>query len=489
MTTLGLFSQYAYSSGWPALCLLGLAGLVLLCRLYMRHSLISLAFAFPVSVAAAIVIARLWPAPSGTVQGLARSCAAAALIWSVCAAAAQPRREGGESLKPPTAAFSRLARVVALLLSVVSVIVLTLILSMRAVVVVVDLVQLDAHPSEYGYGFGPDGLWPLGFVFLTCAVSWFSTRDRRLITCQLLCAIMLAIWVCLLGQPVRATAAGGVERTAVTLGLLGVVPLLLVLGVLAATWLDSREPHPVESGSSGMASEVVYRWPALTICVTVIATGVLLLVCYHLAVPVAVKPGGYRLAALMAAVSAGLTAFACFALLRTSWNASLSDSVMALTSLGLCALATVAVPGEPHAPAVRYPMVFNAMILGLAAATVLCVWLGTRPQARPDQRGTWPTVLRLGPVARRFAFLNAALALVMSAAMAMWPRWPAIATMDHTLGRVTAGFSANLVLLLVTLWASRRLHKLTFQVLTLLVLFSTAAFLVVRVLPFSARFG
>ncbi len=455
----------------------------------MRYAHLSIALTFVVSLIVAVESGRLWPAPSGIVQGLARSCAAAGLVWSIFAAGLRHGRGRTDSKNHPSASSAGSAHVVALLLAVVSVIVLALILAMRVVLVVIDLVTLDTHPGGYGYGFSADGLWPLGFIFLACAVSWFSTGDRRLATCQLLCAIMVAAWVCLLGEPIRATANGGVERTAVTLGLLGTIPLLLVTAVFATTWLDRRECRRATCGSSGALGKAVRPWPALAFSVTVVATGVLMLVCYHLAVPVPVEPGGYRLASLIVAGSAGFAALACFMLLRATFTASLSESAMALTSLGLCGLATVAVPAEPYALSARYPMVFNAMILGLAVAAGLCVWLGVDPHKWPSPWRTHATVVRLAPYARRFAFLNAALGLVLSAAMAIWPRWPAIATMDHTFGRVAAGLSANLALVLVTLWASRLFRRLSFQILILLVLFSTAAFVVIRVLPFSGRFG
>jgi hypothetical protein len=83
--------------------------------------------------------------------------------------------------------------------------------------------------------------------------------------------------------------------------------------------------------------------------------------------------------------------------------------------------------------------------------------------------------------------LSAALALVAGALMTSWPRLPTVAGMDHTIGRVTAGFAAHLFLLLVMLWCSRRLRRLTFHLLTVLAVFSTAGFIVVRMIPFASR--
>ena len=93
------------------------------------------------------------------------------------------------------------------------------------------------------------------------------------------------------------------------------------------------------------------------------------------------------------------------------------------------------------------------------------------------------------PYAKRFSFFNAALAVVAAGMMAAWPRWPTVATTDDSLGRVAAGVAANLFLLLVLLWSSRRLNKPTFHGLVVLGLLSMMGFLYARMMPFTSRFG
>ena len=476
MSVSSLFSQQVNAPTWPTLCLFGLAGVALISRMFVRHTLTSMAFAVLVSIAGAVELARIWPAPSGAVPGLARSCAAIALIWSCCGAVVPGNRFQG---------FGRISRLVTLLLAVVSVSVLSVVLVMRVVFVAIDIIRFDASPTAYRYGFGADGLWPLGFILVAGMVAWLLTQDRRLITCQLWCAIVLTTWAWLLGDPVRVSGTGGVERTSLTLGALGTVPFLILATVLVTRWIDRGRREHAERSPTGVSEESMPVWPGLGLSVTTIATVELLLVCYHMAVPVALSPGGYRLAALIVAGSAGVTALACFILLRSAWSVALADSAMALGSLGLPAGVTVLVPAEPHALAARYPLLFNAMILGLAIAVGGCVWLGSRAVEQAGRWGVGSIVGRLGPHARRFAFLNAALALVISAAMAIWPQWPSIAIMDHSLSRVTAGLAADFALLLVTFWAYRRLHRPSFQVLSIMVLLSIVAFVTVRMLPFT----
>jgi hypothetical protein len=378
---------------------------------------------------------------------------------------------------------------VALLLAIVAMVIQSVILVMRTVFAAMQLIRLGPHRDSEAYGFGADGLWTLGLVFAACAVSLLSTRHRRLVTCQFWCAIMLASWACLLVPPVRVTAAGGLERTACTLTLLAALAMVLALAAIATGWLEHRERRQVAWPGLSDFARGTRPWPGLGLSAAVIAAAVVLLVCYHLAVPVAVGWGGFRLAAFVATGSAALAALACFSLVGRMWSVSLADAAMALASVSLCSLATAAVPAEPANLAERYPLIFNAMIVGLAVATGGCTRLGSIWQQQREVGRARMTAGRLIPHARRFAFLNAALALVVSVAMALWPRQRSIATMDHIYIRVVAGFSANLFLLLVMLWCSRQLRRPTFHILTLLVLASTVAFLIVRIVPFTAQFG
>ena len=474
--------------GWLVPALVGVAGVSLLCRRLLPGALVWMGFVLPISAVVGLEMVRFWPAPGGAVQDVARVCAVLALFWSVCAGVVLRRRSlsalqtagrrsgpwtrrflrhGAVGSGDPTYDFVGLAHIVALQLGVVAAVIQSVVLAMRMIHVAVEL--LSGHPPRGApdYGFGAGGLWTLGFVFAACAITLMSTRARRLWTCLLWSAIILASWACLLAPVVRSTTAGGFERTGSTLVLLGALSILLALAVMI-----SRRP-----------------WPGLSLSATVIAVAVILLVCCHLAVPVAVGRGGFRLGALVVTGSAALAAFACFLLLGREWSVSLADAGMGLTSLSLCGLATLAVPPQPATLAERYPMIFSAMIVGLALATGLWTHLACAWRQQLDRPQAWVASSRLIPRAKRFAFVSAAFALVLGAIMAAWPRWPGIAAMDDSIGRVTAGFAANLFLLLVMLWCSRRLHKLTFQILTVLTVVSTAGFLMIRMLPFtSTRF-
>ena len=148
-----------------------------------------------------------------------------------------------------------------------------------------------------------------------------------------------------------------------------------------------------------------------------------------------------------------------------------------------------ALPSYPQSTAERYPVIFNAMVVGLALAMALWTWLATLWRRQLHEGIAGPTAGRLIPHTIRGAFLSAVLAVTIAGLMAVWPRLPSIAVPDDSLERVTAGFGGNLMLLLVVLWSARRLKKLTFHILTLLVVASAAGFMMMRMLPYSPHFG
>lgn len=472
---------------WIAPTLAGAAGLSLICWRLLPRLLVWMVFTLCLSAAAAVQIIRIWPTPGGAAQDVARVCAVLTLAWSACAAVVALGRRRLAAKGTGHGSFAEVTRVVALLLGVTTAIIQSVVLTMRIVFVGVDLLHGYPHIGTGAYGFAPDGLWSLGFLFGACTIAQVWTGDRRLGTCQLWCATMAATWACLLPPALRSTATGGYEHTGNTLVLLAALSVLLALSVMITGWVERRgKRRGRESDGAALSAP---PWPGFSLSFAVIALAVILLVSYHLAVPLPAARGGFRLAVLIAAGSAALAALASFLMVFRTWSAPVADVAMALTSLCLCGLATTAVPSQPTALVERYPMVFNAMLFGLAGSTGLWTWLRAvwrRPHAA-GQAGA--TTGRLIPHARRFAFLSATLALVIAAIMAVWPRWRVIATADDSVGRVIAGVSANLFLLLVLLRCSRHFHKLTFQILTALAVVSTAGFLLARVLPFSPQFG
>jgi hypothetical protein len=498
--------------GWLVFTLLGTVGVTIACRRLLPRVLVWFTFVACASAIAGMVILQFGPHSGGAVPQTARLCAALALVWSLFGAGLQwrERRRAAKSLSQkvwhgvatrglhrlktdaPVVELSgglsllRVVHVVALLLGVVAAIVHSVILVMRLILVGIDLLQcVPWHPIQ-SFGFSAQGLWTVGLLLCACTVSLLSTRDRRLVTCLFWIAALMSSWACLLLPALRSNPMGGYQRTGITLALLTDLSVLIVVTSMISALAERRRRALIGPSPPSDPPDMRASWPGLHSSVAVVGAGVILLVCYQLAVPIPFGTGGFRFTAGIVGAAAAAGALASFRLLARGWSAPLADAAMGLTSVSLCGMATVAVPSHPASLAERYPMTFNAMMLGLAVGAMLWTWLASVWERRGDGK---TAAHRLASHAKHFAFLNAALALMVGVLMAVWPRWPGIAATDDSLGRVIAGFSAHLFLLLATLWCSRRLHRLPLQILTVLTVLAAAGFLLVRAIPFTSSFS
>ena len=299
--------------------------------------------------------------------------------------------------------------------------------------------------------------------------------------------VSLGVWACLLAPVYKITPSGGLEQTGATLALPLCLSTLLALAVFINREVEKRRHPDIVQAADSAASPAT--WPGFRTTCGTIAVALILLTCYHLIVPVPPEWGGVRLVAVVATLSAGIAAPACFLLTAPTWSGRFADAGMALSSLALGGGALLLLPSRPISLTERYPMVFSALMFGLALAVVGCTWLATYPRRQSPASRTAAIAARLVPHAKRFAFLNAALALVAGGLLAVWPRLRWIAVSDASVGRMAVGFGVNLFLLLVMLWCSRRLRRLTFHILTILALVSTAGFMLMRMYPFTPRFG
>ena len=230
-------------------------------------------------------------------------------------------------------------------------------------------------------------------------------------------------------------------------------------------------------------------WPGLRHSFAAIALALIIIVSYHLAVPIAVRPGGFRATLLIVAAGGICSATAAFVILARTWTGYLADAAMGLVSLSLCAAVVSAAPLRETLLASLYPVVFGAMMVGFAMTASIWTWLSGVWHQQLDNGKAWTTTGRLLPYAKRFAFFNIALGLLVGSLLAVWPRIPGIAATDDTFAAVTSGLGANLFLLLVALWSARRIRRWTFHILALLATASTGGFVLARMLPFSSEFG
>jgi hypothetical protein len=447
---------------------------------------------FFVSAAGATASIRLRNSIQPPTQHVAWLCASLCLLWSAVAAAATAmarQRRDADRPAAPRLSFISLGRLAAVLFGVVAAIIQSVVLVMRMIYVGVDLVHGYPWEGAHDYGFGPPGEWSLALLFLSCGVGLLSTGERRLATVQLWTAVLLTLWACLLVPPFRIHPSGAFERTGGTLLLLASLSMVLTGAIVIDGGFEHRRRRRLIRTDPDALTMPRSDAPGFRTSCGVLAMVIIVLTCYHLLVPLRATWGGFRGSTLIASLASAVAAGGAFLLLGRSWSGNLADASLGLASFGFCGLAMLAVPGQAISLADRYPMMFNAMIVGLTFTTGLWTWLACVWDQQLDHGEAWTTAGRLIPHAKRFAFLSAALALVAGALMTYWPRLPAIASMDHSIGRITAGFSAHLFLVLVMLWCSRRLRRLTFHLLTVLAVLSTAGFIIIRMVPFASRLG
>ena len=498
--------QFIFNNGWPAWTLVLIASSCALCLALPRRNIVRVVSVLSVSAAGTWLYVTYWPTPRSPMQHIAWLGAALSLLWSACAAATLWRDRRHAAPVPYRARFVPVAHAAALLFAVVVVVVQSVVLTMRLTFVTVDLAHGFPWSGYREYGFGSDGLWSLAMLFLSCAVSIFSTRDTRLVTCQVWLGVMLVLWSSMLQAPLARAATGGFERTGATMLLLvGLSAIVFATAVILRgrdAWRQSgsafrigmivasimkRRTRPLLN--QGKPAPTVPSIPGVDLSVRILGVAVALLVCYHLLVPVKLPVGGSYGPGMVAAASAALVAWAGVLLAGTIRGRVSYDVTVGLGSLALCGLATLALPSPPGPLDARYPMVFNVLIVGLTTACAICLWAANRFGQHLAPNSSAEGSLWFLPAVKRFAFLNAAMAIQIALIMAIWPRLPTIATMDDSLGRVLAGLGANLALLCVVLACAVRQRRPAFHILTVMAMFTTGAFLWIRMLPYGSSTG
>ncbi|UCE59828.1 MAG: hypothetical protein JSU63_20590 [Phycisphaerales bacterium] len=468
----------------PLLATLSLASLV--CLWSSLRALAWVGFILFLSAAGVSLAGSVASGAPDAIRLLARSCAMTSLVFSIGGAACRQGRAGNRAVVPPS--VTDRAYLAALVVGSVAFTVQLIILGIRTVYVLVDLIQAVPVEGAWDYGFGPEGLWTLGFLCASCAVALIATMERQLYTCQFLIIVMIATWASALLPVFHMTSPGGLRGAGMVLALALSLAVTLILAAWAQRW-EARPGLRATPSNGEQVSVADQPWPGFRLSFTVVGVVVLLLACYRLAVPVDFSSHGFRVVALSLAASTALASWAGFTFLSRSFNRGLADVSFGLTSLTACGIAVAVLPSYPTPLAERYPVIFNALLVGLAASMGLCTWLATRTAAKPAQNSPGTLEDRLALRARRGAFLSGVLAVAVGCIMALWPQLPTIAVLDVTIGRVTAGFGGNLFLLLVALWSARRMRAGPFNVLTLLAAASAAGFMLMRMLSYSPRFG
>ncbi len=364
-------------------------------------------------------------------------------------------------------------------------IVLITILAMRLIYHLIALFGGGFMPDHAQYGFRLAMLGPLGMLAAAAGLSAWRTRQRLFVTVFFWLAVLAGAWT---GLALPAGASEVLLRRADPLLLL--VAASCALATALFTVLDGRIHHygrwrAALSPESGPAPDAVA--PGLPASLGAVAILVVMISCYHILVPAFDSPMGFRWTNAAMFVITLVSGCSLLYLSARRWNRNLSDIGMVLVSLALASAAVAVAPNRAALWADRYPGIFNAVLVGLAMAAWLWTWLaGVWKQQLEDGRA-WTTAGRMIPYAERVSFMIAALALLVSVMMAVWPKLPTIAAQDDTFGRFTAGLAGDLLLLWVALWCGRRVGRTTFQALAGLALISLMAFVVIRAQPFMAK--
>lgn len=169
-----------------------------------------------------------------------------------------------------------------------------------------------------------------------------------------------------------------------------------------------------------------------------------------------------------------------------AFSAATADVGLALITLGIVSFFAAAAPGTAPTAAEAYPLVFNAMMAGFGLACWLWTWLANVWEQQLLDGIAWTTAGRMIPFARQFSFLAGCLALLQAGLMALWPRFPAVAAADDSLGRFAAGVGTHLGLALVFCWCARHGRRAAFHVLALWTVLSLLLFMAARMLVFAS---
>jgi len=408
--------------------------------------------------------------------------AVSAAIFSILAVALSVIRR--RSLRVSRVGIEHGLLIVALLTGVAASIVECVTLCMRGLYVSIDLWHGYPWRVRLEYGFGGQGCATLLLIWIALGIAWIARRDARLLTCLAWNSAALALWTCLLIDPFRLTPLGGIERSEMTV----LCMTFLAIVVAAAAFIAVRVSFH-GSAEDGDGAAGIHDTSGFLLTITMLASSLIILIFYHLLVPVNLAHWGIRGPLIIATCAAALSARACFASARRFRHENLLDCAMMLASLAVAGIVMLAISPTRGPLSERYSVFFNALIIAFSLSCAIWARLAMHwNTATPgDPRAMDFHQLRFH--AQRAAFCSAAMGLLSATLLCFWPRIRGIAAMDYSLDQVRSGVAANLLLLLVVLSCARRFHRWSFHILSALSLGAGIGFLFVRALPFRSHIG
>lgn len=425
--------------------------------------------------------------PRVAAEYLARMGAIIAAVMSICAAGVQWTLVTDDE-ESTAFAFVRVTRHLALLFGVLAGTVLAIVLGVRCIYVAVELLTVLPTKAASDYGFTREGAGSLALLLVACAVCYGATMASGLSTCIVVLATMIGVWLGLAGSVLNMSVAEGMTRS---LGFALVGPWLAIMMMVMAIMTPKvmNADGPVATPVLSVKGHVHGHHAGWRVCCAALALGLMLHTVYPLVVPMDSTHIGMRMALLIGCLAALVGSLACMTLARELYSGNLADGAFGLMAIAVGSLAVSAVPGYPLRLVEMYPLVFNALIVGLALGAAVCALLARHwtLKSEVDPHDTGAAMLRFH--AKRGIFICGAAGVVIGGMMAFWPRLPGIAVSDFSLVRVSVGFAANLLLFLVMLVCARMYLRPTYYVLSGLAFVSAVTFMLVRMLPYTPRFG
>ncbi|MHC5111160.1 MAG: hypothetical protein ACYTHJ_14925 [Planctomycetota bacterium] len=409
-----------------------------------------------------------------------------AILWSTVAACLARLTSADPESPGQSASLFRFA---ALLCAVVPAVVESYVLVVKLLYVTTELIFGEAVFAREVRSVGTEGLWSLAALLIAAKISFLDTRNRKMAACIFWIVIAAMLWLFLLMPDYRNDTVGGSVRTGSTVILACALAFHVWLTVLVTRWFDRSRRWKVAWTEPDRLAEPLTTWPGMINSYTAVSIFLVAISGFHLAVPTSLPGWSSGQTMFLLAVALLVGAGGGYLRLAVEYCRGLAAASMGLTSLMFAALAVSTLPRSSEDLSIRYPGIFGALIVGLAAASLFWSWLYGVWQQQLNEGRSWTVAGRLIPQTVRFSYMSAALALVVATLLACWPRITGISATDDSMMSMVSGLATNLFLILVTLWIARRFGRLTFHILAILAVCTTMGFLVARLLPFSTHFG
>lgn len=334
--------------------------------------------------------------------------------------------------------------------------------------------------------------WDFLAVVLACLFITHVTKSAYLLVPLFWVAFLAVARECLLIPPVALDAKVSASQltgsaSAWLLALLSASAAMLgiLVAVQGLSWKNSR--RVAWRYDVAFLLRAPRTWPGLPQTVAGLGMFILLGCCLLLVFP---APAGlfrsavpgivFALAALVASISV-------FTVANRHWRLGLGELAVGLLTLAICFAVLAAVPGRPEALSDRFPLLFNALVLGCAVSTVFWIWLaGVWEQQLDDHGRPWTTAGRLVPIAKRASFMAGCFGVLFAFQMGIWPVQLQVHTLDHSAGRLVWGIGGLVLLLAGVIMGYLRTHSRAFRTLITLNFVAIMLFALVRILPYTS---